>query len=434
MAQFMEPHNETNIGQTEINNLRERTTERLTDPKRLNILRMLDLLDNEAVDALDRMTKLASKIIDAPISLVSLLDVDKQIFKGMTGLKEPLATERTTPLSHSFCQYVVGTDEPLIVSDARQHPILKDNLAITELDVIAYLGMPLRIHQGPTLGSFCVIDTKPRDWTTEEVEIIRELSELVITELELRAALVEQRRAGQDQVKLQLEIERREMVDVFVRDFNHEFRTALASINSRTYMLYRSDNATDRNHYRQLVEQSTEAITNLLDSMMILTRIDKLDTDALRAKTHLHTCMEHIMDKVADIIQSKHITINLPDLTALPAIQGNQQHITIVLEQLMKNAIAFSHPGNTIDVTQTVQDKVVHLDITNYGDSIPAEAQESIFQLFYRQDEARTERGLGLGLPIAKRILKRYYGDLTLLKSDEAGTTFRINFVRASED
>ena len=140
------------------------------------------------------------------------------------------------------------------------------------------------------------------------------------------------------------------------------------------------------------------------------------------------------MDKVADIIQSKHITINLPDLTALPAIQGNQQHITIVLEQLMKNAIAFSHPGNTIDVTQTVQDKVVHLDITNYGDSIPAEAQESIFQLFYRQDEARTERGLGLGLPIAKRILKRYYGDLTLLKSDEAGTTFRINFVRASED
>ncbi|MBC7869915.1 MAG: GAF domain-containing protein, partial [Chitinophagaceae bacterium] len=106
------------------------------------------------------------------------------------GLPEPWASDRETPLSHSFCQHVVATGQPLVITDAREHPLVYDNLAIPDLNVIGYLGIPLETSDGYGLGSFCVIDGKPREWTTEEVEIMRDLAQLVMTEIELRSELI----------------------------------------------------------------------------------------------------------------------------------------------------------------------------------------------------------------------------------------------------
>jgi GAF domain-containing protein len=159
------------------------------DPDRLDVLKSLMLLDTPAEAAFDRLTHLAAKIIGTPVSLVSIVDADRQFFKSYFGLPEPWASQRETPLSHSFCQYVVATNEPLVVEDARRDPVLKDNLAIPDLNVIGYLGMPLTTSDGVGLGSFCVIDNKPRRWKPEEIEIVRELAISVMTEIELRAQI-----------------------------------------------------------------------------------------------------------------------------------------------------------------------------------------------------------------------------------------------------
>jgi GAF domain-containing protein len=159
------------------------------DPQRLAVLDSLGLLDSPAEAAFDRLTRLASYIIGAPISLVSLIDADRQFFKSQFGLPDPVAQARETPLSHSFCQHVVADDTPLIVSDARGVSFLKDNLAIPDLDVIAYLGIPLSTSDGVSLGSFCVIDNEPREWSDHEIEIMHELAMSVMTEIELRAQI-----------------------------------------------------------------------------------------------------------------------------------------------------------------------------------------------------------------------------------------------------
>lgn len=161
----------------------------IQNPQRLNILYELELLDTPFEEAFDRLTRLASKILNVPVSLVSLVDADRQFFKSFVGLPEPWASERETPLSHSFCQHVVASNEPLIVEDARQHPLVYDNMAIPDLNVIGYLGIPLSTSDGYGLGSFCVIDGKPRKWTAEEIEIVRELALSVMTEIELRAEI-----------------------------------------------------------------------------------------------------------------------------------------------------------------------------------------------------------------------------------------------------
>ncbi|MEP7288755.1 MAG: EAL domain-containing protein [Chloroflexota bacterium] len=158
----------------------------LNDPARLNALWQLDLLDTAPEPSFDRLTSLAARVLNVPVVLVSLVDEHRQFFKSCVGLGEPVATKRETPLTHSFCQYVVTSGSPLIITDACQDPLLRDNLAIPDLGVIAYAGMPLITLEGQILGAFCVIDHIPRVWTADEIDTVREFSELVMSELHLR--------------------------------------------------------------------------------------------------------------------------------------------------------------------------------------------------------------------------------------------------------
>jgi GAF domain-containing protein len=152
----------------------------LTDPDRLGALDATGLMDSPAEQEFDRVTDLVRRCLGVPVALVSLVETDRQFFKSQQGLAEPWCDARGTPLSHSFCQYVVTDDEPLVVEDAREHPVLKNNGAVAELDVVAYLGVPIRTPDGHTLGSLCAIDSVPRQWVQGDVEVMEALAEVVM--------------------------------------------------------------------------------------------------------------------------------------------------------------------------------------------------------------------------------------------------------------
>jgi two-component system CheB/CheR fusion protein len=159
---------------------------------RLGALRATGALDSPPEESFDRLTRLAARVLRCPVALVSLVDADRQFFKSCVGLPEPWRSRRQTALSHSFCQHAVTAGQPLVIEDARRHPLVKDNLAVRDLGVIAYAGIPLR-SAGEVLGSFCAIDTEPRQWSADEVETLVALAGAVEAELELRRAAAEQR-------------------------------------------------------------------------------------------------------------------------------------------------------------------------------------------------------------------------------------------------
>ena len=158
----------------------------IRDPARLAAVRRSGMLDVRDDPAFDRLTRVASRVLDAPVALVSILDEDRQVFASCIGLQAPLADSRETPLSHSFCQHAVAARQPLVVPDAREHPTLKDSPAVAELDVVAYLGVPLFDRDDQPLGTLCVVDSKPRMWTREQVQTVTDLAESVTSEIELR--------------------------------------------------------------------------------------------------------------------------------------------------------------------------------------------------------------------------------------------------------
>ena len=168
---------------------------------RLEALRRAHVLDTPPEEAFDRLTRLAAAVLHVPVSLVSLVDHDRQFFKSCAGtLPEPWHAQRQTPLSHSFCRHAVTRAQPLVIDDAREHPLVKDNGAVADLGVVAYAGVPLILSDGHAVGSFCVIDSKPRKWTANDLDVLRTLAASAVGELELRGLLCE-RQAASDELR-----------------------------------------------------------------------------------------------------------------------------------------------------------------------------------------------------------------------------------------
>jgi formate hydrogenlyase transcriptional activator len=165
----------------------------IEDEARLQALRRTSLLDSPPEEAFDRLTRLATTVLRVPVALVSLVDGNRQFFKSQCGLSESLASSRQTPLTHSFCKHAVGSREPLVVADARRDPRFGHNHAFSELGVIAYAGIPLITSEGHALGTFCVVDRRPHDWTEEEIGILRVLATSTMSEIELRRLVGELR-------------------------------------------------------------------------------------------------------------------------------------------------------------------------------------------------------------------------------------------------
>lgn len=154
---------------------------------------MSEAISDDIRASAQALTNLMAGQLGAPVGLTTLVDEagDRQVFIAAVGLPEPIATERQTPLSHSFCRIVKATNAPLIVTDSREDGRVHGNPAIEELGVISYLGYPLRAPSGNPLGSVCVIDTEPRQWTDREMDYVKSVAEAINTHINLQAALLE---------------------------------------------------------------------------------------------------------------------------------------------------------------------------------------------------------------------------------------------------
>jgi diguanylate cyclase (GGDEF)-like protein len=154
--------------------------------ERVAALKAEGLLDGDPEPIFDRFARLAARAADVATALVSVVTDDRQHFAGVCGLEQPWADARQTPLSHSFCQHVVANGAPLVVEDARLDPVLCSNLAIIDLDVIAYAGFPIVSPTGHVFGSVCAIDSSPRSWQPLQLESLADIAVLVGSELERR--------------------------------------------------------------------------------------------------------------------------------------------------------------------------------------------------------------------------------------------------------
>jgi PAS domain S-box-containing protein len=156
----------------------------LREPGRLAAVRGLALVNLEPEEAFDRLTRLAATLFATPIALISFVSGDREFFKSSFGLPEPWASRRQASLDYSICKYAVASSSPLVVLDAARDPLLCAHPAVIELGVGAYAAAPLITSEGECLGTFCVIDPRPRAWSEKQISMLHDLAATVVTELE----------------------------------------------------------------------------------------------------------------------------------------------------------------------------------------------------------------------------------------------------------
>lgn len=151
------------------------------EARRLAVLAAYQVMDTPPDPVLDTLTRLASRLVGVPVSLVSLLDDHRQWFKSRHGLG---VTQ--TPREVAFCDQVVRSGEAMVVPDAAADPRFRDNPLVTgEPHVRFYAGVPLRVPQGEVLGTLCAIDYAPRTLDAEQLQVLRELADLAVRQLVL---------------------------------------------------------------------------------------------------------------------------------------------------------------------------------------------------------------------------------------------------------
>jgi two-component system, NtrC family, sensor kinase len=183
--------------------------------ERVAALQKYAILDSEPEQGFDDLTLLASYICRTPIALISLVDESRQWFKSRIGI-----TVSETPREVAFCSTAILSSEVMIVPDTLKDERFRNNpLVVSEPNIRFYAGAPLITEEGFALGTLCVVDRTPREFSPEQKEALKALSRLVLAQLEFRRNLILLREALSDRTKEEHERQRelRRLQETLVR-------------------------------------------------------------------------------------------------------------------------------------------------------------------------------------------------------------------------
>ncbi|MEH6436012.1 sensor domain-containing diguanylate cyclase [Massilia sp. DD77] len=155
------------------------------EAERLALLHALSLLDTPSEPLFDRVTRLASQLLEVPIALFSLVDAERQWFKSRAGLDVA-----ETPREHAFCAHAICQGPPMVVKDATEDERFRSNPLVTGAPNIRfYAGVPIRTSAGLAIGTLCAIDTRPRELSEQDQAVLSDLAAIITEEIRYRERL-----------------------------------------------------------------------------------------------------------------------------------------------------------------------------------------------------------------------------------------------------
>ncbi len=215
--------------------------------------------------------------------------------------------------------------------------------------------------------------------------------------------------------------------------FFHEFRTSLTMIKTCIALLTNpniSYDPTELREFMDIVRRGGDRVDRLVrDFLTVL----KLESGVARKEAGEADDIEDIDGAMGAVVQSLHhdieersVHVRVEVAKGLPPLPALDEHLQLIVEKLLHNAIKFSKPeGGTVLIRATKGDDIVHFEVTDEGVGIPEEEQERIFDGFYQLVRAGLERqGAGLGLAVARGLVELYGGQIGVRSEVDVGSTF----------
>jgi signal transduction histidine kinase len=380
--------------------------------ERLGAVRRYEILDTPPDGAFDRITALAARIFDVPISIVSIVDSDRIWFKSRHGID---VTE--IGRDPGLCASAILQHEPWLVTNAEVDPrTLTNPLVVGELGLRFYAGAPLTTRDGYNLGTLNIIDIAPRELTGLQIATLADLAAIVVDELELRLAA---RREERSLERLKSE---------FVATASHQLRTPLAGVYGAAMTLQQSEANSNDELRRQLVDLiagESRRLTDVVEQIVLATTLEKERFRILEERFDPVGLARASVDAARERLPDE-LTIELVGDSEGTSVRGDAVGIRSVLENLLDNAIKYSPAGGRIEVGVRLRSSSLRFWVRDEGLGIPASEQRRVFARFHRLDPdlSRGVAGAGLGLFICRELVRQMNGAIWLESSEGHGSTF----------
>lgn len=391
----------------------------INELERVSSVQKYKLLDTLPESDFDNITSLVATICDVPISLITLLDADRNFFKSHHGLDL-----QETPRNLSFCGHaILNEDDIFIVEDSRQDIRFKDNPLVNGYKAIFYAGVPLKDQNGLALGTLCVYDHKPRQLTSLQKKALITISKQVMNLFELRL-----NNRLLDETKQEL-IDRNNELNKFASHVSHDLKSPLANIISLTNFLKEEDGNTfteESVEFINYIEESAESLKDYIDGILMHYKTNEL----LRADKELVS-----IDQLFDSVQRMHMLDDNQFKTNSNTQNAfiNKAAITQILINLVDNALKYNKKSNPEVLLNYTENKQHYLfSVTDNGNGIPDNQQEEVFKLFNNNNQIDTtgKKGTGIGLFTVQSLVKKLGGSITLQSEVGTGSTFKFTIAK----
>jgi len=388
---------------------------------RLKTLYYYDVLDSQAEKIFDDLTQLAAQICDTPITLISLVDANRQWFKSKVGLDA-----QETSRDVAFCSHAIHQKEIFEVEDTLHDKRFFDNpLVISEPNIRFYAGTPLVSHDGHAIGTLCVIDDKPNKLTRNQRQALEVLGRSVISQMELRKNIKELKQANEHKTE-------------FLSNMSHELRTPLNAIIGFSQLMLHDAKHQELpvkfTEYLGHLDYSGRRLLNVVNSVIDLNKIEagmmQLQIEAVCLRTFIKDIQEMlaITANQKDVTFSAHVSDSLPIYLTI-----DQAKISQIITNLVHNAIKFTDSGKWVKLKLSLHNEHFIITVTDQGMGISSTDQAKLFSKFQQVGQAKSSEGSGLGLSITQSLVKLLGGTISVLSNLGSGSVFKVVLPKISD-
>ena len=388
------------------------------EKKRLSAVHKYKLLDTLPESDFDNITSLVATICEVPISLITLLDADRNFLKSHHGIDI-----QESPRDISFCGHAILQDDIFIVEDAREDIRFKDNPLVAGVNAIFYAGVPLITKEGLALGTLCIYDHEPRKLTNTQKKALTTIAKQVLNLFDLR---LNNRLLAESKQEL---TNRNNELGRFASHVSHDLKSPLANIMSLTAFL-KEDKANtfseESIEYISFIEESAESLKDYIDGILIHYKANEL----LNADKEYAT-----LNSVFEEVQRIHLLSNkqLKFSDYSENIFIIKAAVTQILINLVDNAIKYNNKPNPEVILGFSENKNAYtFTVKDNGNGIAKAEQDQVFKLFNNnnQVDVKGKKGTGIGLFTVKNLVKKLGGTIVLESELNIGSTFTFSIAK----
>jgi len=394
--------------------------------ERLSDLYALDVLDTPIEQEYNDLVALASEIAGMPISLITLIDLNRQWVKARVGI-EVEETSRDV----AFCDHAIRSNEPCIVHDTLNDPRFAENPFVTDdPNLRFYAGFPLITSKGNRVGALCILDRAPGSLDEKQIRALTTLAKQVIKLFELRQKNdqllhLSRRLEQQKQMLDSLLANQRKIISILA----HDTRGPLVSM----LQLLELQDLDDVEGNRQLIEQigAQLGVTSELINNLISWGVGHLQSEGGE-----HYEMNEVIDDAIRpyILRAKEKDTNI-SIKATPGVvlPLPKEVACFIIRNLVHNAIKYTEKG-TIEITvQSKKDKITAI-ISDTGIGIPPAIRNELFQRRVgSRSGTQKEQGSGIGLLLIRDFVEGAGGVITVQTGSGKGTRIQIDFLKKAK-